>query len=125
MSSLFDKLESVEARFSEIESRLADPDLSSRPGEFRKLSQEHSSLQELVADYQLYKQLEQELKSNKELLNEKDPEIVYLAKEEIKRIEPALEETTRRLHLHLLPKDPNDEKNIMLEIRAGAGGDEA
>ena len=77
-SSMFHKLASVEARFEELESRLADPDLGNRPGEFRKLSQEHSSLQELVAEYRRYKGLQSELRSNKELLGEKDAEIVAL-----------------------------------------------
>jgi peptide chain release factor 1 len=104
---------------------LADPELANRPGDFRKLSQEHASLQELVAEYQRYKKLTSELDSNKELLREKDDEIVAMARDEIKRIEPELEQSKRALQVHLLPKDPNDEKNTMFEIRAGAGGDEA
>ncbi|MBY0470187.1 peptide chain release factor 1 [bacterium] len=122
---MFDKLESIEARFLEIESRLADPSLASRPGDFRKLSQEHSSLQDLVAEYRQYRNLQKEIKSNKELLFEKDADIVSMAKEELKNLEPELEASTKRLQILLLPKDPNDEKNVMLEIRAGAGGDEA
>jgi peptide chain release factor 1 len=122
---MFDKLESVEARFLEIESRLSDPELGSRPAEFRKLSQEHSSLQELVAEFRRYKAFKAEILSNKELLDENDFEIATLAKEELKRLEPALEESVHKLQILLLPKDPNDEKNIMLEIRAGAGGEEA
>jgi peptide chain release factor 1 len=122
---LFDKLDEVERRFKELESRLADPELANRPGDFRKLSQEHASLQELVAEYQHYKKLTSELASNKELLREKDDEIVAMARDEIKRIEPELEQSKRALQVHLLPKDPNDEKNTMFEIRAGAGGEEA
>jgi peptide chain release factor 1 len=122
---VFDKLEAVEARFKEIESRLSDPSLADRPSEFRKLSQEHASLQEIVAEYRRYKSMSEEIRSNKELLEEKDAELASLAKEEIKRLEPELEECAQRLQILLLPKDPNDEKNILLEIRAGAGGDEA
>jgi peptide chain release factor 1 len=122
---MFDKLEAVEARFLEIESRLSDPSLGDRPGEFRKLSQEHAGLIEIVAEYRRYRSLQEELKSNRELLNEKDKEIVEMAHEEIKRLEPALEESRQKLQILLLPKDPNDEKNILLEVRAGAGGDEA
>ncbi len=122
---MFDKLDEVERRFLELESRLADPELANRPADFRKLSQEHAGLQELVAEYQHYKRLTSELASNKELLREKDDEIVAMARDEIKRIEPELELSKRALQVHLLPKDPNDDKNTMLEVRAGAGGEEA
>ena len=122
---MFDKLESVENRFMEIESRLSDPDLANRPGEFRKLSQEHASLQEIVSEFRKYKRFQRELEENKELIYEKDSEISAMAKDEVKRLEPALEECRRALQILLLPKDPNDHKNIVLEVRAGAGGDEA
>lgn len=122
---MFDKLESVEARFKEIESRLADPGLAGKPAEVKKLSLEHSSLQELVAEYRGYKKLSSEVKSNRELLAEKDAEIASMAKEELKILEPELEASKKRLQILLLPQDPNDQKNILLEIRAGAGGDEA
>jgi peptide chain release factor 1 len=122
---LFDKLQSVEFRFRELEHKLADPALADRPGEFRKLSREHSSLIELVAEYQRFKQLQKDYADNKELLIEKDEEIAQLAKEELKRLEPELAVSEKRLQILLLPQDPNDGKNIMLEIRAGAGGEEA
>src|SRR5258708_5131246 len=117
---MFDKLESVESRFQEIESRLADPDLANRPGEFRKLSQEHASLQQIVAEYQRYKKTKSEVDSNRELTNEKDTEIASMAHEELKRLEPELEESKKQLQILLLPTDPNDEKNVVFEIRAGA-----
>ncbi|MGZ3687003.1 MAG: peptide chain release factor 1 [Bdellovibrionota bacterium] len=122
---MFDKLEAVEARFKEIESRLSDPQLAERPGEFRRLSQEHASLQAVVEEFQRYKRLAQEIEENKELVYEKDAEMSSMAKEELKRLEPELETSRQQLQILLLPKDPNDHKNIMLEIRAGAGGDEA
>lgn len=123
---MFDKLTDVENRFMEIESRLADPELGNRPNEFRKLSQEHASLQELVSEYRRYKKLVDELESNRELLREeKDDEILSMAKEEIKRLEIEVAQTQRNLQILLLPKDPNDEKNVLFEIRAGAGGEEA
>jgi len=122
---MFDKLEAVVARHQEIESRLADPGLADRPDEFRRLSREHAGLQDLVDEYQAYKRLKSELASNKELMFEKDSDIVQMARDEIRRIEPELEGSTKRLQVLLLPKDPNDEKNILLEVRAGAGGDEA
>jgi len=91
----------------------------------KELSKEHSSLQEIVATYKEFKNIKEELLSNKELLNEKDSELVSLAKEELKVLEPKLLELEKNLKFLLLPKDPNDEKNVLLEIRAGAGGEEA
>ena len=122
---MFDKLESVEIRFNEIESRLADPEIASRPGDFRKLSQEHASLQEIVSEYRRYKKISAELGSNRELMRDGDDDIATMAKEEIKRLEPEVTACEHQLRILLLPKDPNDEKNIVLEVRAGAGGDEA
>ncbi len=122
---MFDKLESVAARFQEIEARLSDPDLAGRPAEFRRLSQEHAQLQEIVAEYRRNKALRAELGSNRELLQESDDDIAGMAKEELKRLEPELEANEQRLRILLLPKDPNDEKNVVLEVRAGAGGEEA
>jgi peptide chain release factor 1 len=122
---VFDKLEAVEGRFREIESRLADPEIASRPAEFKKLSQEHASLGELVAEYQRYKKLVADIASNNELLREKDAEISAMAKDELKQLEPELDECKRKLQILLLPKDPNDAKNVVFEVRAGAGGDEA
>jgi peptide chain release factor 1 len=122
---MFDKLESVENRFKEIESRLADPEIAQNPIHFRKLSQEHASLQEVVAEYQNYKKLGSEIESNRQLLEEKDAEIALLAREELKHLEPELVESKKKLQVLLLPQDPNDHKNVVFEIRAGAGGDEA
>jgi peptide chain release factor 1 len=122
---MFDKLESVVARFQEVEARLADPQLAEVPGEFRKLSQEHAQLQELVAEYRHFKKLKADIVSSRELLGGKDAEMSALAKDELKELEPALIESEQRLRLLLLPQDANDEKNIVLEVRAGAGGDEA
>jgi peptide chain release factor 1 len=122
---MFDKLESLEGRFVELESRLSDPALAGKPAEFRKLSQEHSSLGKIIEEYRNFKKLRSELESNKEMLGEKDAEIAAMAKEEIKTLEPALETSRKALQILLLPQDPMDEKNVVFEIRAGAGGDEA
>ena len=122
---MFDKLESVEQRFMEIESRLADPVLAGNPGEFRRLSQEHASLGELVDEYRKYKKLKVDVASNKELLADKDAELSAMAKEELKHLVPELEATEKRMQVLLLPQDPLDAKNVVFEIRAGAGGDEA
>jgi peptide chain release factor 1 len=120
---MFDKLEAVEQRFLEIEHKLGDPSLADRPDEFRRLSKEHSSLLELVEEYRNYRKTKGEIESNRELLA--DADFSAMAKEELKTLEPELEASTKRLQLLLLPQDPNDQKNILLEVRAGAGGDEA
>ncbi len=122
---MFDKLEAVEGRFLEIESKLSDESLASRPEEFRRLSKEHSSLQEIVHEFRIYRNLKSEYESSKELLDSGDAEISAMAKEEMKSIEPRLIESQNKLQLLLLPQDPNDQKNVLLEIRAGAGGEEA
>ncbi len=125
MAGMFDKLGDVERRFFEIESRLSDPELGNKPDEFRRLSREHSSLQEIVREFREHQRLEAEQLSNRELLAEKDAELAQMARDELKRVEPELEASAQRLKILLLPKDPNDDKNILLEVRAGAGGDEA
>ncbi|MCC7443064.1 MAG: peptide chain release factor 1 [Bdellovibrionales bacterium] len=122
---MFDKLEAVERRFHELENRLADPSLADRPGEFRKLSREHSGLIEVVAEFRRHRDLTNELKANRELLADRDAELGAMAKDEIRRLEPELEASAKRLQLLLLPRDPNDDRNVVLEVRAGAGGDEA
>ena len=122
---MFDKLQAVEARYLEIEHKLGDPDLANRPDEFRRLSKEHASLQEVVAEYRHHRKTKSEIQSNKELLIEGDPEFSAMAKEELKALEPELEASAKRLQVLLLPQYPNDLKNVILEVRAGAGGEEA
>jgi peptide chain release factor 1 len=122
---MFDKLEAVERRFQEIESKLSDPDLANRADEFRRLSKEHSSLLEIVAEFRIYRKTKQEIESSKELFNSGDDEMISMAKEELKVLEPILTSTQKKLQLLLLPQDPNDLKNVLLEVRAGAGGEEA
>ena len=122
---MFDKLEAVEARFLEIEHKLGDPALADNPDEFRRLSKEHSSLQEIVEVYRQYRTVKNEIDSNKQLLGEGDADFIAMAKEELKILEPKLPVLAQQLQLLLLPQDPNDQKNILLEIRGGAGGEEA
>jgi len=122
---MFDKLEAVVAQFKELEHRLSDPALGTQPDKFRKLSQEHSALQEVVTAYQSYKSIKEDLAASKEMLSDSDPEMASFAKLEVRRLEEELPQLERSLQVLLLPKDPRDHKNILLEIRAGAGGDEA
>jgi peptide chain release factor 1 len=122
---VFDKLEAVEKRYVELETQLADPDTIARRAEFQKLSKEHADISDLVTAYREYKQVQTDLDANKELLEEKDPELKAMAREEQTRLTTRLTELSERMKVLLLPKDPNDDKNIVLEIRGGTGGEEA
>jgi len=121
----FHQLEGVENRFCEIEKQLLDENLAKNPLKLKKLYQEHANLVEIVQEYRNYKRLTSELEVHQEWLKEKDLELVALAREEIKRLEIDLETIKKKLQILLLPKDPYDDRNILLEIRAGTGGEEA
>lgn len=123
---MFDKLEEVVKRFERLEEKLADPSLYERQAEFKAISEERSNLEEIVRVYLEYKKTKTEIEDAKDILkNEKDPEMREMAKEELSEIEGLIPAFEENLTLLLLPKDPLDEKNVMIEIRAGAGGDEA
>ncbi|MDY6939327.1 MAG: peptide chain release factor 1 [Cyanobacteriota bacterium] len=126
-SYLLDKLKSVEQTFHELTRRLADPDIASNPGEFQRVAKARASLEEVVNTYEVWQQKTEELAGAGQILKEAsdDPEMREMAALEVDELETALEELEQRLKVLLLPQDPNDEKNIMLEIRAGTGGDEA
>ncbi|MFO0572698.1 MAG: peptide chain release factor 1 [Polyangia bacterium] len=123
--SLFEKLESVEHRYQELEVQLADPDVLSKQASFQKLAKERAEIEELVAAYRQLKQINRELEDNAPLLRENDGELRAMAREEEQRLLQLKAETEERLKILLLPRDPNDEKNIVLEIRGGTGGEEA
>jgi peptide chain release factor 1 len=120
---VFKKLEAVVRRFEDLERKLQDPTINSN--EIRALSKEHSDLRELVEAYKEFTQVEADLASNRELMNDNDADMRAAAKEEIVAGEVKLAERTKHINYLLIPKDPNDEKNVVLEVRAGAGGDEA
>ncbi|MBI1909248.1 MAG: peptide chain release factor 1 [Deltaproteobacteria bacterium] len=122
---MFQKLDEVEKKFDSLSERLSDPKVIGDPSQYRKLSKEHASLKELIETYRRYKKILKESEENKTLLLEKDEELKKMAKEESLRLQTKREAVQEKLKLLLLPKDPNDEKNILLEIRAGTGGDEA
>ncbi|MCD6525885.1 MAG: peptide chain release factor 1 [Desulfuromonas sp.] len=122
---MFDKLEGVIDRFMEVEGLLSDPTVLSDQNRFRELSREHSDLSEPVEVYRRYKQVKQEVEDNRELMRDDDPDMREMAREELPALETEAEQLAERLTLLMLPKDPNDGKNIILEIRAGTGGDEA
>ena len=121
---MFQKLDEVLAHYENVEAQLNSPDAASDRNKFHQLSKEHSDLQPLVESYREYRQLKESHLQNKELIKE-GGELAELAEAENEEIEERLETLTKELRVLLLPTDPNDEKNILLEIRGGAGGDEA
>ena len=122
---MWERLKEIEQRYEELTRLLADPAVTSDPARLTELARERSSLEELVALYREHKDLERELKETRPLLEENDPELRELAEAEVARLEERLSELAQRLRLLLLPKDPRDERDVIMEIRAGAGGDEA
>ena len=123
--SVVTKLENLSERFEEVQALLGDPDIIGNQDRFRNLSKEFSQLEDVVAGFTRYKQAVENLESAQEMLNEDDPEMREMAQEEIKEAKSEIERLETELQLLLLPKDPNDDHNCFLEIRAGAGGDEA
>ncbi|MEL6398642.1 MAG: peptide chain release factor 1 [Cyanobacteria bacterium J06626_4] len=124
---LLDKLNSVNQTFHELTRRLADPDVAKDPDEFQRIAKARSSLEETVTTYDTWKELQEELAGAREIYRESssDPDLKEMAATEVSDLEERLDGLEAQLKILLLPKDPNDEKNIMLEIRAGTGGDEA
>jgi len=123
---MFTKLDDVENRFEDISKKLRDPNVAADQKNYRSLMKEFNLLQKIVLVYRDYKKTLSEIESSKDILkNEKDEEIRTLAKEDLGSLEKRQIELTDTLKVLLIPKDPNDDKNIILEIRAGAGGDEA
>jgi peptide chain release factor 1 len=118
-----EKLEEVVDRFREVEGLLSDPAVIADQNQYRALTKEHAALSELVEVYTEYRRVEMEIAGNRELLQ--DPDLGAMAKEELPELEAQQAELVEKLKVLLRPKDPNDEKNIILEIRAGTGGDEA
>lgn len=125
MSDIFDKLKEVENRYEELVCLMAKPEVVSNPDEYRRVSKEKAELEELVTAYREYKNIKKELEANKELAESDDAELADLAREELDELVQKLESAETKLKMLLLPKDPLDEKNVLLEIRAGAGGNEA
>jgi peptide chain release factor 1 len=124
---LIEKLNSVEQTFQELTRRMGDPDVASDPDEFQRIAKSRSSLEETVNTYTDWKATKAELSGAREIYKEanSDPEMKEMAALEVAELEETLAALEARLKVLLLPRDPNDDKNIMLEIRAGTGGDEA
>lgn len=124
--SMFDKLDSVVRRYEELTEKMADPTLYERQAEYKATTEERSGIEELVQTYKEYTKIKSDLEGAKELLQtESDEEMREMAKEEISEYEGMIPSLEDKLKILLLPKDPLDNKNCMIELRAGAGGDEA
>ncbi|MBN2356242.1 peptide chain release factor 1 [candidate division KSB1 bacterium] len=123
---MIDKLVGVEKRYNEIENQLSDPQVLSKPALYRSLSKEASSLSEIVNLFRKYLKLLQDIESDEQVVRESsDKELIEMAEQEIEEFARQKEEMEERLRLLLIPKDPQDSRNAIIEIRAGTGGDEA
>ncbi len=124
--SIFQKLDSVDSRFEQVSMKLQDPGIVSDQAQYRALMKEHADLTPIVATYRRFRVVAKEIAESKAILEtESDNDLRQMAKDELGPLEAEREQLEEKLKVLILPKDPNDDKNIILEIRAGAGGDEA
>ena len=124
MNNMIDRLESMERRYEELNQMLMDPSIGENIKKMTEVTKEQASLQNAFDLYQKYKSIISGIEDAKELLKEKDPEIKEMAKMELDELEEQLTIINEKLELELLPKDPNDNKNVIVEVRGAAGGDE-
>jgi len=123
---MFEKLEAIESRFEELNMRLAEPDVVNDQNLYTKLIKEHSELSEIVEKYREWKGFKNAFEDARSMLDENpDPELEEMIRQEMEDAEAGMERTEMELKVLLMPKEPNDEKNVIMEIRAGAGGEEA
>ncbi len=123
---MLERLNFIENKYEELSNKISDPSVMANQKEWQKLCKEHADLEIIVNTYREYKKAQEDLESDKEMLREEsDKELREMAQEEIKELTLKLEDLERELTILLLPKDPNDDKDVFIEIRAGAGGDEA
>jgi len=122
---MFKRLKDIETRYEDLEGLLSNPDVVSKPSVYQKYAKEHSDFQDLVEAYREYEKTNARIEEDQTLLRGNDDELKEIVKEELPQLKDKLELLENKLKLLLLPKDPNDDKNVFLEIRAGTGGDEA
>ena len=122
---MLDKLEAIQERFYYLEERLSDPNLIANQKEYAKTNKDYSNLREVVEVYKEYKEILGNIETAKEMLSEDDPDMKEMAKEELNELNPQKETLEEKLKVLLIPKDPEDEKDVIVEIRSGTGGDEA
>ncbi|HBT50450.1 MAG: Peptide chain release factor 1 [Caldanaerobacter subterraneus] len=122
---MIEKLQAIEDRYVELSQKISDPNVISNVEEWRKYVKEHAAIEDIVLKYREYKKVLEEIKATEELLSSQDEELKEMAEEELSQLEEKKEKLMEEIKILLLPKDPNDEKNVIMEIRAGAGGEEA
>lgn len=122
---MFRKLKDIETRYQDLECLLSDPDVVGKPSVYQKYAKEHADLYNLVETYREYEKTSARIEEEQIILRGNDDELKEIVKEELPQLKDKLELLENKLKLLLLPKDPNDDKNVFLEIRAGTGGDEA
>ncbi len=120
-----ERLDDLEKRFEVLNAQMADPEVIGNPDTYRKTAKAHNDAGSVVDRYREWKKLDADLAGARSMLAEADPELRLMAEEDVARIGPEMEKLEQELQILLLPKDPNDDKNVVLEIRAGTGGDEA
>ena len=126
MQDLLSKLELIEVRFQEVGTLITDPDIIADMARYVKLNKEYKDLEEIVTVYKEYKNTVQNIQSSKQVIaTEDDPEFKEMARMELEELEPKQDELEERIKFLLIPKDPEDDKNVIMELRAGTGGDEA
>src|SRR5271154_4229150 len=124
--TLFEKLEQIETRYEEMTRELSSPDVHDDSARYQKIAKSHSELGEIVAKYREWKEIAKGIEESKQLLAESDDaEMKQMAHDEVRALEARREAVENEVRVLLIPKDPNDEKNVIVEIRAGTGGDEA
>jgi peptide chain release factor 1 len=120
------KLQQVKARYNELNQAMSDPSIFDRPKKYADLTREHTQLKEMVDDFERWQTISQNIKGNEEIITQnEDPEITEIARDELKELKAELNELEEEIKFKLIPKDPDDSKNCIVEIRAGTGGDEA
>lgn len=123
---MLQKLNFIEAKYDELSMKISDPSIMGNQKEWQKLCKEHAELEVVVIKYREFKKVEEEITFNKEIISEEsDKELREMAQEELKELNQSMEQIKEDLKVLMLPKDPNDDKNVFIEIRGGAGGDEA
>ena len=127
MSSFMDKVQAVENKFMDLEQQISDPSVIARQDEWQKLTKEHASLMPIIDTFRKYKDITSTIDGDKEIIDDpdSDDDLIAMAKEEMNGLTKEQADLEDQLHVLMLPKDPRDDKNVIMEIRAGAGGDEA
>jgi len=122
---MLDKLEAIQDRYYYMEEKLSDPEVLADMKQFAKINKEYKDLTEIIETFRSYKPVVNDISSAKEMLKDADPEMREMAESELSGLNPQLEELQEKINYLLIPKDPEDSKDVIFEIRSGTGGDEA